>query len=274
MTLSPKILSSLLLATVPLSANAESPVLMGNQFASLHQICGQHIDIGITTMNESDGTHTLISLPNHVTGQRDVFVSMMPVENGKQYSEYHLATFDTLSHRFIPRTDSPLSLVWGAAFSTDTGLSWHLALGSHVYDCKTMMPYKDDTTDKLYGEDENDKPATTDAALTYGESSPPGPLMMPASTTRHGDANKPEATGVPDNASPELSTSVPDTQTQETSHAEALPPPAPEGGAAPASAPSLPTAVTAGAPETPSGIPPKTATPAALSHGKKHPQQK
>lgn len=132
-----------------------TPEMLGNMKATWHQTCGKNIEIQATEMDGKNSGHTLIGLKNNQTGKLDLFTSVTPTAENKQYDKYVPVVFDSLSKSLIDDTQGRPDIVWGGAMSSMKGIEYSLALGTHVYQCGALDKFAGEIANELYGEREN-----------------------------------------------------------------------------------------------------------------------
>lgn len=133
-----------------------APEMLGNIKATLHQTCGKNIEIQIAGIQGAQSVHTVITLKNNKTGNADLFISATAAEKRYGYDNYLPVRFDNLSKTFIQQdssNDRP-DIFWGGAFYTK-GVKYKLSLGTHVYECGELLPFKGELANDLYGEQAN-----------------------------------------------------------------------------------------------------------------------
>lgn len=130
-------------------ATESPPEMLGNLKASLHQTCGKNIAIQLAEMEDE---HTLIGLKNNKTGKLDLFISASVNAENKHYDEYQPVKFDSLAKTFIADSTDRPSIVWGGAVSNLKGMTYTLALGTYIYNCDSLSPFKGEIANDLYGD--------------------------------------------------------------------------------------------------------------------------
>lgn len=135
---------------------ADAPYL-GKNIAKEHQICGKSIEIQIADIGQevNGNSKILLGLTNKKTGKLDLFMSQSEIGPERNYGTYHLVTYDALSDTYITPPGKPISLLWGSAMLAVKGISYSLALGTHVYPCQSPAVWPDETANDLYGDHED-----------------------------------------------------------------------------------------------------------------------
>lgn len=130
-----------------------APAMLGNLKATEHQLCGKSIEIQSAAMKGKNAGRTIIALKNNKSGELDLFASTTENAANKQYDKYLPVKFDSLSRTFIEDSTGRPDIVWGGAINNLKGMEYSLALGSHVYACDGLQPFKGEVANDLYGEE-------------------------------------------------------------------------------------------------------------------------
>jgi hypothetical protein len=141
---------SAMLMFSPLSSHAQGAPLIGSEKADSYQRCGKNISLQIKNVAND---FIVIGLMNKKTNNMDFFKSTEQKISEMNYTKYNSVRFDALSNTFVNTDNSDLDILWGSSLNDKKQVTYHLVLGSEVYECGPIQKWPSETANVLYGED-------------------------------------------------------------------------------------------------------------------------